>query len=464
MKGQTVGNSPAPMTPNTPKDIKKSRGAGVNWYNNIAETTASKVSNFFGRAVAGLTSVVAFIPALAINLGHAVINLYDRKISRSATAEQNPISSTDLSASASNSASASSSPSTRNVTPTQNQEPTSNVPASVVNVVNKVPEKPSCSPKVAEQAPTPNLPIIQGAKVQWRRYIHDDDVRATMASYDQFFAKNITHRPEDIPKAAYRKLRREVIPIDLITQNSHTTVELTKKLGGGGSKSFYDIGDNQALAIIAAPHQPYDELMMLRYLEKLGIPTNEIQPAVIGWEHQGVKYTMATYTAPSFNSYMEQNIFVLDRKKDIEVIERLDGRKILSEDQDPFSVANWDKVLEPLVHDIRTMVDNGVNTQGDALNSILVGKGSKFHSGSDADYEVRAFPFDFSSKSVEYTQLPVKKQLSLEAEEKMLRAYIGEIIFIQFASEERPQAKKKTALIESLTERHLRKRTVLQKV
>ena len=138
--------------------------------------------------------------------------------------------------------------------------------------------------------------------------------------------------------------------------------------------------------------------------------------------------------------------------------------KILSEDQDPFSVANWDKVLEPLVHDIRTMVDNGVNTQGDALNSILVGKGSKFHSGSDADYEVRAFPFDFSSKSVEYTQLPVKKQLSLEAEEKMLRSYIGEIIFIQFDSEGLTQPKKQTELIESLTERHLRKRTALQKV
>ena len=42
MKGQTVGNSPAPMTPNTPKDIKKSRGAGVNWYNNLAENNGQQ--------------------------------------------------------------------------------------------------------------------------------------------------------------------------------------------------------------------------------------------------------------------------------------------------------------------------------------------------------------------------------------------------------------------------------------
>lgn len=460
MKGQSVGASQTPVTLNGQQVNKKSRWTCVNWYNNISEMTARKTSGFLGHAVAGFTLVVAFIPSLTIDFGHAVIKLYDRKISKPKALEQSQASSSFLQHSASSGVSTNSLQHPAPVALAENELSSSDMHASAA--VDESEIKPQIS-KVIEDKPSPNLPVIQGAKVQWRRFIHDDDVRAKMESYDQFFAKHITNHPKEIAKEAYRQFKRGA-SVDLITQDGTKTVEIKKKLGGGGSKVFYDIGDGQALALISGPHQQYDELMMLRYLESLNIPTNEIKPAVICWEYQGVKYTVATYTAPSFDSYVEQNTFVLDSKKEREVIRRLNDKKVLPHGQDPFLVENWDNVLAPLVQDVRVLVDNGVNIQGDALNAILAGKGSKFHSGSDTDYEVRAFPFDFSSKHTEYSQLPIKRQLSFADERKMLKSFIAEIVGIQLCCDGRTGLQKEMKLIESLTERYLRKRTPLQNV
>ena len=458
MKGQSVGGSQAPVTLNGQQDNKKSSWTCVNWYKNISELTASKTSSFFGHAVASFTLVVAFIPSLTFDFGHAVIKLYDRRISKPKALEQSRTSS--LQHSASSGVPENSLPHQTHMTLAENEVSS---PATQAPAAADASESLSQTSKLIEDKPSPNLPIIQGAKVQWRRYIHDDNVRSKMESYDQFFAKHITTHPEEIPKEAYRQLKSGA-SIGLITQDDTKTVDLKKKLGSGGSKVFYDIGDGQALALIAGSHQQYDELMMLRYLESLHIPTNEIKPAIIYWEYQGVKYTRATYIAPSFNSYAEQNTFVLDSKKDTEVMRRMNGRQVLSDDQNPFSVENWDNILKPLVQDIRVLVDNGVDIKGDALNAIIAGKGSKFHSGSDADYEARAFPFDFSSKHTEQSQLPVKRQLSLADERKMLKSFIEEVVGVQFYFDERTGLQKQMQLIESLTERYLRKRTPLQNV
>ena len=403
---------------NSSQNAQNNEWACVSWFNKISEAIASKTSRFFGRVVAALVSAVVFIPSLAVDLVFAVKNLYDRKITKHKTMVQNQV------------------PGSGSQTLVQNQVPGS-----------------------ASQTPTPNLPVIPGAKVQWRRYIHDDNVRATMESYDRFLANNISHHPAEIPKAAYRQLdkaRKGNIPIELITPDAVTTIKLREKLGGGGSKVFFDIGDGQALAIIAAQHQFYDELMMLRYLEKLGIPTNEIKPAIIRWEFQGIKYTRATYIAPSFSAYAKQNAFVLDSKNYLETARRLGEKKVLSAGQSPFTLENWDKVLIPMVKDIRTLIDNGVSTLGDASNAILAGKGTKFHSGGPADFEARAFPFDFSSKDFEYDRLPVKKRLTAEVEEKTLREYIRKVVSVEFDAYEDGLPKEWKDLVEDLTKRYLR--------
>lgn len=89
MIGSTVGASPAPVTQNTPQDAQKSKWTCVSWFNKISDAVASKTCHFFGRAVAALVSVVAFIPSLAVDLGYAVKSLYDRKIAKPQTPVQN---------------------------------------------------------------------------------------------------------------------------------------------------------------------------------------------------------------------------------------------------------------------------------------------------------------------------------------------------------------------------------------
>ena len=198
---------------------------------------------------------------------------------------------------------------------------------------------------------------------------------------------------------------------------------------------------------------------MLRYLEKLGIPTNEIQPAVVRWEFQGVKYARATYIAPSFDSYAKQNAFVLDIKKPFEVVKRLKGKKVLSIFKSPFRVENWDEILNPLVKDVRTLVDNGIPISSDSRNAILVGKGAKFHSEGHAKYEARVFGFDFSDKHKELDQLPEKKPLSEENERELLSEYIKQVVRVQYSSGKVvafPAEWKE--LLERLPERYLRKK------
>ncbi len=280
-----------------------------------------------------------------------------------------------------------------------------------------------------------------------------------MESYDRFLADNLSHHPEAIPKAAYRQLEKARdgdIPIELITQGAVKTVKLKKPLGAGASKVFYDTGDGQALAMNVASHQFYDELMMHTYLEKSGIPSIKIKPAVICWEFQGTKYSIATYIAPSFSEYAKQNAFALASKTSLEVFNQLNRKKVLSEGQEPFRLEDWDEALNPLVNDIRTLIDNGVSKPGDAINAILVGKGSQFHSGGPADYEVRAFPFDFSSKLFQYDRLPVKKQLTVEDEKTILKAYIKAVVFVQFDTNEFCLPKAWEDLVDQLVERYRR--------
>ncbi|MBO9483256.1 hypothetical protein [Salinisphaera sp. G21_0] len=307
---------------------------------------------------------------------------------------------------------------------------------------------------------TSNLQVIPGAKVQWQRYIDDGNVRDAMERYNRFLAVNVSHHPEEIPKAAYSQLEKARdgdIPIELITQDGVKTVKLKKSLGAGASKTFYDTGDGQALAMNAAPHQFYDELMMHSYLKKSGIPTLDIKPAVIRWEFQGTKYSIATHIAPSFSEYAKQNTFELLSKTGLEIFNHLNGKKVLSEGQKPLKPEDWDATLTPLVKDIRNLIDNGVYNPGDAFNIILVGKGAKFHSGGPADYEVRAFPIDFSSRFFHYDRLPVKNKLTAADEKTILKAHIKEVVLIQFDANAHQLPEDWESLVDRLAERYLRK-------
>ena len=99
MRVETVATSPEPIIASNLQDTQKNGWTCVNWYNTVFEIAARKTSRIFGHVVAGFVSAFTFIPSLTVDLTRAVINLYDRKISRPETPVQNQVPSCDLSTS-----------------------------------------------------------------------------------------------------------------------------------------------------------------------------------------------------------------------------------------------------------------------------------------------------------------------------------------------------------------------------
>ena len=91
MQVETVSTSPAPVTASNPQDTQKNAWTCVNWYNTVFEIAARKTSRIFGHVVAGFVSVFTIIPSLTVDLTHAVISLYNRKISRPETPLENQV-------------------------------------------------------------------------------------------------------------------------------------------------------------------------------------------------------------------------------------------------------------------------------------------------------------------------------------------------------------------------------------
>ena len=130
MQVETVGTSHESIAASNPQDTQKNRWTCVNWYNTVFDMAARKTCRIFGHVVAGFVSVFTFIPSLTVDLTHAVINLYDRKISRPETLVQNQVSTAVMPASVSSDISAHSSQSSVGLTPAQKQVPSCDLNAS----------------------------------------------------------------------------------------------------------------------------------------------------------------------------------------------------------------------------------------------------------------------------------------------------------------------------------------------
>ena len=130
MQVETVGTSPESIAASNQQDTQKNRWTCVNWYNTVFDMAARKTCRIFGHVVAGFVSVFTFIPSLTVDLTHAVINLYDRKISRPETLVQNQVSTAVLPASVSSVISAHSLQSSVGLTPAQEQVPSCDLNAS----------------------------------------------------------------------------------------------------------------------------------------------------------------------------------------------------------------------------------------------------------------------------------------------------------------------------------------------
>ena len=162
MQVETVNTYPEPITATNLQDTQKNGWTCANWYNTVFEIAARKTSRIFGHVVAGFVSVFTFIPSLTVDLAHAAINLYNRKISRPETPLENQVPTAVLPASVSSDTSVHSLQSSVELTPDQKQVPSCDLSTSTMmglsgqlSETTRVTKK--STPSVTDQKPLADL-------------------------------------------------------------------------------------------------------------------------------------------------------------------------------------------------------------------------------------------------------------------------------------------------------------------
>jgi len=196
----------------------------------------------------------------------------------------------------------------------------------------------------------------------------------------------------------YRKMHNIVIVNNQIVFNGDM-----KKIGGGGTKSAYSlVGTNK---VVLLPNEidgdwlvrefkriRNEELVIHQYLKSKSIPSLEIELCDVFLDN--AHYKPGIY-CPSFESYIEQGVYILDTKNPYPFY--WDKKTVFNSSF--FELESWIPIFKPLFDDIKNASENGLLLQPyyDNFNLMITKKGSIYHIGK-AEYAVRFFGFDFTSK------------------------------------------------------------------
>jgi len=176
-----------------------------------------------------------------------------------------------------------------------------------------------------------------------------------------------------------------------------------KKIGGGGTKSAYSlVGTNK---VVLLPNEidgdwlvrefkriRNEELIIHQYLKSKSIPSLDIEICDVFLDN--AHYKPGIY-CPSFESYIEQGAYILDNKNPYPFY--WNKKNVFNSSF--FELESWIPIFKPLFDDLKNASENGLRLLPyyDHFNLMITKKGSTYHLG-EAEYAVRFFGFDFSSK------------------------------------------------------------------
>jgi len=175
-----------------------------------------------------------------------------------------------------------------------------------------------------------------------------------------------------------------------------------KKIGGGGTKSAYSLIGTNKVVLLPNEIDGYwlerefnrirnEELTIYKYLKSKSIPSLKIKlcDAFINGKHKVGIYS------PSFESYIDKGAYILDLKNPLSCCwdNEIEFNKTF------FELESWISIFKPLFDDLKNASENGLRLLPyyDHFNLMITKKGSTYHLG-EAEYAVRFFGFDFSSK------------------------------------------------------------------
>lgn len=194
--------------------------------------------------------------------------------------------------------------------------------------------------------------------------------------------------------------------------NNETVFEgKMKRIGGGGTKTAYQLGETDKVVLLPNlvdgarlanifDRVCDDEVFMYNYLlsrQILGLKVEHCfvqQTGIIEEENKYISHpigdgnSICGLYAPSFLSFEKDLAHIFD-KKDIFTFNWTAP--------EVETISEWIEIFNPLIEDLKLLINSGIVPYGDSYNFLIAEKGSPYYKGS-GEYAVRYFGFDFASK------------------------------------------------------------------
>jgi len=154
-------------------------------------------------------------------------------------------------------------------------------------------------------------------------------------------------------------------------------------------------------------------------ISELQIPHLTLEKCNVNYEGRDFD----TFLFPSFDSYnATDQIYIIDLQNiDITQWKLQNQYKEYDEDQ-------WKQILTPLIIDINLMAKNKIKLVAQSINFAFVMHGSRYHSGSQQEFEVRFFAFDL----VQTSEFEIFNTIIFHESNQILRRIVETVFRIQY--------------------------------
>lgn len=225
-------------------------------------------------------------------------------------------------------------------------------------------------------------------------------------------------------------------------ENGGHKEELVDHLGRGGSKIAVLLENSRALLLPNLSvsnfigeweRQVCEEVGMSTILTSLGLLCSQLEEVKISLTEDSKTYIPA-YTCETFESLgTTKNWFIIDTKnRDSSTWKE---KFFKNDDDNRLKEESWNPIFDPLLTDIAKLCIHGIPTSRDSQNLAIIKNPDSVESKT-ANYEVRYFGFDFSSKNQPLC-IPKKASTSCDHTKKvqnLLSNALETVLDVQFST------------------------------
>lgn len=233
-------------------------------------------------------------------------------------------------------------------------------------------------------------------------------------------------------------------------------------LGGGGSKSVYQIGEFEALVIpnmtldsiediaLRWKRMVLEEVKMSKFLLSIGLLAPTLMPTRVSYTNPNV--SIPTYRTYPFKLLKDiEGIYVIDLKNSYSSTWEKGENFLFNSTEERMDEKNWESVFDIFLTDVLKICTFNLPVSGDSVNMAIA-----VHESDEGktEYKVRYFGFDFSSKRSELDIPQVEKnacyklRLDYKKAETLISDFLVEIFNLEFSTEFADENNNKSSIIQ----------------